>query len=198
MMYRPVRIEAPTSLPVTLAQVKAALDIPYVEKDELIKGLMAAAVSHLDGWTGILGRALCEQTWRQDFDYFCWELRLPIFPVISVASVNYTDVNGAEQTVAAESYSVLTDGLGAFVRFKNGFSFPTTKAFESAAVRVSYVCGHEDDDEENPLPAAIKQAIMLLVRHWFDNPTAVIVGTTAEKMPMAVDALLAPYRRVRF
>jgi uncharacterized phiE125 gp8 family phage protein len=197
-MYRPVRIEPPTSLPVSLEEVKAALDIGYVEKDELIKGLIAAAVSYLDGWSGVLGRCLCEQTWRQDFDYFCWDLRLPMFPVLSVESVKYTDVNGAEQTVSPDSYSVLTDGLGTFVRFTKGFSFPTTKAFESAAVRVTYVCGHEDGDDEDPVPAAIKQAIMLLVRLWFDNPSAVVIGATVEKLPFAVDALLAPYRRVRF
>lgn len=197
-MYRPVRIEIPTTLPVTLAEVKAALDIGYVEKDDLIEGLMAAAVSYLDGWSGILGRCLCEQTWRQDFDYFCWDLRLPMFPVLSVSSVKYTDTNGVEQTVAASSYQVLTDGLGSFVRFRNGFSFPTTKAFESAAVRVTYVCGHEDGDDENPVPQAIKQAIVLLVRHWFDNPSAVVIGATVEKLPFAVDALLAPYRRIRF
>jgi uncharacterized phiE125 gp8 family phage protein len=48
------------------------------------------------------------------------------------------------------------------------------------------------------VPAPIKQAIALLARHWFDNPTAVVVGVPAQTMPMAVDALLAPYRRVRF
>lgn len=197
-MYRPVRTEPPSRLPVTRAEVKAALDIGYVEKDDLIDGLIAAATSYLDGWTGILGRALCEQTWRQDFDYFCWELRLPMFPVLSVASVKYDDVDGVEQTVAAANYSVLTDGLGSFVRFKNGFAFPNTEAFESAVVRVAYVCGHEDGDCEDPVPAAVRQAIMLLVRHWFDNPTAVVVGVTAQALPMAVDALLAPYRRVRF
>lgn len=197
-MYRPVRIEPPSSLPVTLAEVKAALDISYTDKDDLIDGLIAAAVSHLDGWTGILGRALCEQMWRQDFDYFCWELRLPMFPVIEVDSVKYTDTNGVEQTVAEANYSVLTDGLGTFVRFKTAFAFPVTKAFEPAAVRVEYFCGHEDGDNENPVPQAIKQAIMLMVRHWFDNPNAAVIGVTVAKLPFAVDALLAPHRRVRF
>ena len=38
----------------------------------------------------------------------------------------------------------------------------------------------------------------LLVRHWFDNPSAVVIGATAAPLPLAVDALVAPYRRIRF
>ncbi len=47
-------------------------------------------------------------------------------------------------------------------------------------------------------PEAIKQAILLLIRQWFDNPTPVIVGQTVEKMPYAVEALLGPFRRQAF
>jgi hypothetical protein len=38
----------------------------------------------------------------------------------------------------------------------------------------------------------------LLIRHWFDNPSAVVTGTIATALPMSVDALLAPHRRTRF
>ena len=48
------------------------------------------------------------------------------------------------------------------------------------------------------VPAAIKAAILLLIRHWFDNPSAVQVGQPVQAMPFAVDALLAPYRRISF
>lgn len=196
--YRPVLVEPPTSLPITRSEVKAALDIGYAEKDALIDGLIAAATSYLDGWTGILCRALCEQTWRQDFDRFSRDLRLPLFPVLSVEGITYIDVNGAQQAVSNANYSLLTDGRGAFVRFKTGYFVPTTQVNASAAVGVTYVCGAEDGDDENPVPAAIKQAMFLMIRQWFDNPTSVVVGQVVATMPFAVEALLAPYRRTRF
>lgn len=209
-MYRPVLVSAPTIKPVTRTEAKAALDIGYTEKDDLIDGLIAGVTSYLDGWTGILGRALCEQTWRQDYDGFvCWSrsrghhghyfgttLRLPLAPVISIDSVKYTDTAGVEQTVSSANYTLRNDDSGAYVAFISTYVFPTT-GVERASVRVEYTCGYEADGEE-PLPVAIKQAMLLLIRQWFDNPTPVIVGQTVEKMPYAVDALLAPFRRARF
>jgi uncharacterized phiE125 gp8 family phage protein len=197
-MYRPVLVTPPTIKPITRTEAKAQLDISYTDKDTLIDGLIAAATTHLDGWTGILGRALCEQTWRQDFDYFEHCLRLPLFPVISVSSVKYTDPDNAEQTISTSYYNVLTDDLGTHVRFLDTYSFPNLRDYLPAAVRVEYKAGYADSDGASTVPDAIKQAMLLLVRHWFDNPTAVVVGQTVAPLPFAVDALLSPYRRTRF
>lgn len=199
-MYRPVLVTPPTIKPVTLTEVKAALDIGYTDKDTLITGLIAAATSYLDGWTGVLGRCLCEQTWRQDFDDFRSCLRLPLFPVISITSVKYTDTSGVEQTIDAANYTLRNDELGAYVEFTRTYSFPSLNS-EGSAVRVAYLAGYADvagAPKTSSVPDNIKQAIFLMVRQWFDNPTNVIIGQTVEKLPMAVDALLAPYRRVRF
>lgn len=197
-MYRPVLVTPPAIKPITLTEAKAALDITYTAKDTQITALIAAATTYLDAWSGVLGRALCEQTWRQDYDFFCSRLRLPLFPVISVASVKYTDVDNVEQTIASSNYTVQTDELGTYVQFVYNYSFPTPKQFMPAPVRVQYVAGDATVTGAWSGPEAIKHAICLLVRHWFDNPSAVIVGTNAEKMPHAVDALIGPYRRIKF
>jgi uncharacterized phiE125 gp8 family phage protein len=197
-MHRPVLVTAPVIKPITLTEAKAALDISYTEKDTQITALIAAATTHLDGWTGVLGRALCEQTWRQSYDTFCQKLRLPLFPVISVSSVKYTDTNGVEQTVSASNYSVLTDDLGTHVRFVYNYAYPNVQQFLPAAVRVEYKAGYADNAGVSTVPDAIKQAMLLLVRHWFDNPSAAVIGATVAPLPFAVDALLAPYRRTRF
>lgn len=199
-MYRPVLVTAPTIKPVTLTEAKAWLDISYTEKDTVITGLIATATAHLDGWTGILGRCLCEQTWRQDFDRFARCLRLPLAPVISITSVKYDDENGDEQTVSSSDYALLVDDLGPYVKFGDEFSFPALSAARPA-VRVTYLAGYADisgSPKTSSVPDDIKHAIALLVRHWFDNPTAVVVGVSAQAMPMAVDSLLAKHRRIRF
>jgi len=200
--YRPVLVTAPATLPVTRALVKVQLDVSYTEKDTLIDGLIAAAVSYLDGWTGILGRCLEEQTWRQDDDTFWRSFPLPLAPVISITSLKYDDVDGVEQAVDPANYSLITKADGcAYVRMIDDFTIPSLKADGSAPrVRVTYKAGYPQagSPAASTVPDAIKQAMFLLIRHWFDNPGAVIVGTNAQAMPMAVDALLAPYRRVRF
>lgn len=193
-MYRPVLVTPPTDTPVSLTEAKAQLDVSYTDKDTLITGLIAAATSYLDGWSGILGRCLMPQTWRQDFDCLERCLRLPLFPVTSITSIKYDDADGIEQTIGSSNYELWHDDLGAFVRFVTTYAFPSLDV-EKPAVRVTYVAGYPD---ATTVPAAIKQAMLLMIRHWFDNPTAVSVGVIAQAMPVAVDALLAPYRRVRF
>lgn len=214
-MYRPVLVTPPAIKPVTLTEAKAHLDISYTEKDTQIGVLIAAATSYLDGWTGVLGRALCQQTWRQDFDgFYCWSnvaagrsygvdriyglrLRLPLYPVISITSVKYTDANAVEQTIAGANYTLKEDDLGAYVEFITTYTFPTVGP-ESASVRVAYLAGYADSNGVSTAPDAIRQAILILVRHWFDNPSAVAFGTIVTKMPFAVEALIAPYRRIKF
>lgn len=193
-MYRPVLVTAPSVTPISLTEAKAHLDVTYTEKDTLITALIAAATAHLDGWTGILGRCLVTQTWRQDFDRFNRCLRLPLYPVSSITSVKYDDTADVEQTIAGSNYDLLDDDLGAHVRFKDDYSFPSIHD-DRPAVRVTYVAGYAD---AAAVPDAIKHAMLLLVRHWFDNPSAVIVGTISSPAPMAVDALLGPYRRIKF
>lgn len=197
-MYRPVLVTAPAIKPVTRTEVKDALDIGYTDKDTLIDGLIAAATSYLDGWTGVLGRALCEQTWRQDFDSLSLRcMRLPLFPVISITSVKYKDTTGAEQTINSSNYTLQTDDLGSYVQFLSTYSSPALWT-ELPRASVTYKAGYADNGSASTVPEAIKQAIYLMIRQWFDNPTAAVVGQTVERMPFAVDALLAPYRRIRF
>lgn len=200
-MYRPVLVTAPVIKPVTLDEVKAQLDVDYDDKDDLIDGLIAAATGYLDGWSGILGRALCTQTWREDYNDFRSFMRLPLFPVISITSVKYTNTAGVEQTIAGANYTLKNDGEGAYVEFISTYSFPSLN-IESSAVRIAYLAGYQDagttPNFTSTVPDPIKQAMFLLIRHWFDNPSAVNVGNIVNVMPMAVEALLAPYRRPRF
>ena len=59
----PTLITPPVAMPVTLAEAKAHCRVDVAEDDALISGLIAGAVGHLDGWTGVLGRCIMPQTW---------------------------------------------------------------------------------------------------------------------------------------
>lgn len=195
-MYRPVLVTAPAAATtlVTLVEAKAQLRVDHTDDDDKITALITAAVGYVDGWTGILGRCLLSQTWRQDFDSFCGCLRLPLFPVISITSVKYDDASNVEQTVSSANYSLLTDDLGSYVAFLSTYAFPVID-IERPAVRVAYVAGYADADS---VPPAIKHALLMLVGHWYENRESINIGGVVSSIPLAFDALISPYRRVRF
>jgi hypothetical protein len=60
----PTLITPAADLPATRDEAKAQCRVDGTEQDALIDGLLASAVAHLDGWTGILGRCMMPQTWR--------------------------------------------------------------------------------------------------------------------------------------
>ncbi|TXH84829.1 MAG: hypothetical protein E6Q77_01730 [Rhizobium sp.] len=199
-MYRPVLVTPPASTPVTLAEAKVHCRAnDHTDDDDTLRALISAAVSYLDGWTGILGRCLVEQTWRQDFGCFFTRLPLPLFPVISITDVKYFDSAGAEQTIDPAAYSLQVNDLGAYVRFVDGFSAPALRSDEPA-VGITYKAGYANSGEPatSTVPDAIKHAILLLVSHWYQNRDAVVIGQQPTELPMAVSALLAPYRRMKF
>lgn len=195
-MHAPVRIQAPQSMPVSLEEAKRHLRIEpeATLEDGLISGLIAAATGHLDGWTGILGRCLVEQEWRQDFDGFSQCLPLPLGPVMSITSVTWRNAAGQISTVASTAHSLRTDAGGrSHCRFRDDFSFPVD-LYQVAAVSVSYRAGWELAD----VPAEIKQAILLLVGAWYENREETAIGVSVASLPnsVAVNALIAPYRRI--
>lgn len=196
-MLAPVRTVAPTETPVTLAEAKAHVRASEFDDDDaFITALIDAATAHVDGYTGILGRALVTQTWRHDFCEWPADgvLRLPLAPVASITSVKYSDADNAEQTVTASgNYALLADARGPFARFTSGFTAPALYDERQDRVRVTYVAGY---GAATAVPAAIKAAMLLMIGHWYRSREAVVVGQTPADLPMGVDALLTPYRRV--
>ncbi len=177
-MRRPVLVTPPEILPVTLAAAKAHLRVDFSDDDSLIEGLIKAATDHLDGWTGILGRCLVEQTWAETLD--SGSCALGLGPVIEIVNVEAN-----VETVDPSLYGLRTDA--------GGRSFIDCAI--SGPVTVTYTAGYANtDDDQSTVPAALKAAILMLVGHWYHNREAVVSSSVSE-LPLAVASLIAPYRR---
>jgi uncharacterized phiE125 gp8 family phage protein len=184
----PVLTVAPTADIVSLAEAKDHLRVESPDEDTLIAGYIAVAVDHLNGWSGVLGRCVITQTWRQDFDGFPCEIRLP-FPDVQAATVAYSDCANVSQ--AFTGFHLVTDALGSKLILASGQSWPATYD-RPDAVQVRMVAGYA------ATPLALKAAILLHVGHLYANREAVAVGVSVAELPMAYDALISPYRRVGF
>lgn len=173
---------------VSLEDMKAHLRVDHADDDTLIEGLIKAATSYFDGWSGILGRALIAQTWELTIDRFppC-EMKLPLGPLMSVTSVKYDDADGIERILDAEAYDIDKASEPGWVLPVNGW--PAT-ASAINAVRVRFVAGF--GEQATDAPEAIRLAIKLHVQTNYDPLESAI----RESYQRAIDALVAPFRRV--
>ena len=193
-MLRPIRISPPAEKPVSIPEAKSAARVDTDDDDALIGGLIDAAISHLDGWSGVLGRCLVNQDWRLSLRDWpsCRFIRLP-FPDVSAVTVKYFNESDTEQTVSASFVQLLEDELGAFIRFSDEFTFPGVFDDRGDGVRVHFTAGY--GPAATDVPPSIRTAILLMVAHWYSNREASVEGQTSE-IPFGASALIAPFRRI--
>lgn len=169
-MHRPVLVVPATVLPVKKEEVKSALRIDGDDLNSDIERLIRAAVNHYEGWQGVLGVSLVEQTWRQDFDSFEQRLPLPVGPVTEIVSVKCRNAAGELSTISVDNYALKTDAGGrSFARFVNAFS-PPSDLYEEGAISVEYKAGWPlGEGEASSTPEDIKTAITVFVQKHLDE-----------------------------
>lgn len=184
------RTAEPASPAVSTSDAKAHLRVTNSDEDSVIEAIVAAAVTHVED---VSGRALFTQTWTATFDGFPdGDLVLPRPPVASVTSITYVDEEGATQTLSSGAYTTDLASEPAHIWPVYGTNWPTTRT-QRGSVTVVYVAGVASTAS---IPKPIRQAILLLVGHLYENREASTAAPMTE-VPMAVDALLAPYRMVQ-
>lgn len=191
-MHRPVLVTPSELLPIAVEEVKQALRIDHSDDDIVIDRLIRSAVDHYEGWNGILGIVLVEQTWRQDFDSFNGCMHLPLGPVRDIVSVKWRNRQGQMATVSPDDYTLRTDGGGrSFVRLGSGYSRPGDLA-DSAAVQVEYVAGWLVVDGTATVPHDLRTAIILRVQLSYDEAAE----NNSENVERIEGSLISKYRRI--
>lgn len=181
---------APAEEPITLAEAKAHLRVTSTGEDTLITSLITAAREQAESFTR---RKFITQQWRLYYDELAGLTLNDVTPVDSVGAVKYLDTDGVLTTLAADQYK-LVKGEPAAVLEAYGIDWPSTRD-EKEAVYIDITCGY---GAASAVPQTIKQAMLLLIGHLFENRQAVSVGAAASEMPMSVNYLLGPYRVVIF
>jgi uncharacterized phiE125 gp8 family phage protein len=191
---------APSVEPIDLPAAKAHLRVLFNDEDALIQNIITTARDYVERMTGT---SLATQTWqlyldrwpRQDRqEYWPWSAQpgailLPRFPLQSVTSIQYTDSTGATNTVASTNYVV--DAVSRIPRIApaSNMAWPSTSFAPENAVVVTFISGYTS---LGVLPPTLRQALLLLIGHWYGNREDTVVGTrlVAISIPKSVDALL--------
>lgn len=187
MLVANVRVHtAPDHEPVDLAEAKAHLRVDGSEEDSLIDALIVAArrQAELTSRRALVTRTLEAQLdcWPQDN---CIELAYP--PLQSVTSITYIDSAGASATLPSADYIVDKHSQPGRIVLGYGKSWPSPTLRPGAAITVRYVAGYGDAED---VPQEYKQAMLLLIGHFFEHREAVAAGVTLNTLPLGVEALL--------
>jgi uncharacterized phiE125 gp8 family phage protein len=195
-----VLVTGPALDPVSVAEAKAHCRVDSTDDDGLIAGYVLAARQHVEQVTG---RALITQTYDLTVDNdWPWILDLetnrhrrlvefPKAPLQSVTSVSYVDSAGVTQTLASNQYVVDAGTYVGRMWPAYGVVWPTVRC-QPKTVTIRFVAGYGVSPSSIPEP--LRQAILLLVGHWYENREAVNVGNIVTEFPQAVASLLAPFR----
>ncbi|MGU3577091.1 head-tail connector protein [Brucellaceae bacterium C25G] len=192
---KPIRVTPPKVKPVTLDELKEAARVDFTDDNRILEAYLDAAIDHLDGWSGVLGRAIIDQEWQINASVWpSYGIVLP-FGDVSAATIKYVGVSGDELTLPDSAYEVVETATGSMLRFRRDFDRPALAGDRSDAVHITFTTGYGADASK--VPPSIKVAIMLLATHWYENREATS-GIDVRKLPLAVDALITPHRRVLF
>ncbi len=180
-------VTGPTDEPVTLDEARAHLRLDATSEDGLLTALLTAARASLEAETR---RAFMTQSWRLILDEWPGAtVTLPIAPASAVTAVTINDVDGT-RAVAASLYQTALQGDAPRLTRVAAWPLPTQRV---GGIAIDFTAGYGG---AAAVPAPLKQAILLLAAHWFENREPVALGERAEVLPLSVAALIAPYRRV--
>lgn len=180
-----LRAAAPSVTPVLLAEAKAHLRVDGDEENDLITGLIEAAVGLIDG-QGVLGRAIITQSWAQWVNQSPGWVRLEVGPFQGLTSVQYYDEDSALQTATLSDFETRLAGDFVTLKPKEGKVWPRAETRQDA-IKITYVAGYGDAGAD--VPRNIRLAILMMVAHWYERRMAVS-EVRLHDVPLAVDALL--------
>lgn len=186
-------LSGPTVEPVSLAEAKLHLRVDTNAEDTLIQSLIMASRLHIEA---ALDLALITQTWREHRD--AWPrsrtINLQLRPVQSVTAVRILTDDDEGHSLDPDVF--ILDGAANPARLVwRGTGIAPAPNIAANGIEIDFVAGYGDKPSDVPQP--IRQALLLLTAHWYENREPVEIGAAATVIPGTISELLSPYRRRR-
>lgn len=177
---------APPITAVSLAEAKDHLRVDGTDDDAYITTLINVATEAVQNYTRL---QLMDATFQMFLDSFPACIDLYISPVKDITHVKYYDADNVLQTLSADDYDVdYKDSPGKIYPAANK-SWPTIYNRKNA-VEIQFNAG---ETLAANVPDAIKQAMLLIIGHYYENRLDV-VNTLNRELPKGSEYLLNPYK----
>jgi uncharacterized phiE125 gp8 family phage protein len=184
---RSIVVTPPEAEPIGITDIaKLHLKLDGTEEDLLLAIWIQAAREKIEERTG---RSLITQGRQIKLDYFPCHIELMNGPVQADSIViKYFDEDEVEQTLSNTEYWVDTHSPIARIVVKN--NWPSTKCMPNA-VTIDYNAGYGDTADD--VPGSLRSACLLRFGHFYENRQSVVLGTSANEVPLGEDDLIQPY-----
>lgn len=188
-------LDIPSGEPVTIAEARAHSHVDHTCDDALIGAQLTAAREYVEA---LIKGPLMQRTFRLRLDRFpaSGEILLPGWPVSEISGIQYVDHAGATQVLSSAVYDLDADSSVARVVLKRGQAWPGVYVQAATwAAQVQYVAGYATAAD---VPQSLKQAILLVFGHWYDNARETATAENLREAPHAVEALCKTFVRARW
>lgn len=198
-------ITAPTFEPITSAEAQSfcRLIAANLSAQDLldIGTMITSARMQAEKMTG---RGFMRQTWETVIDAFPFGDAIKLYPtkVQAIVSVQYIDIAGALQTIAATDYALDNESTPAWLKPADGKIWPDTRDGIMNTVRVRYRVGYIDTgtgvggvpteaEAQAAVPENLKRWIKVAVATAWEFRERFLTGTIITELPgRFVDSLL--------
>lgn len=184
MAYGLKLVTAATTDPVSLTEARRQLGLGEDDggHDARLSSLITGATEYVQVATG---RQFINATFDAYYDSFPGgndPILLPRSPLVSITSVKYAQTSdGVMTTWTSTNYAAVTSREPAECALAYSTNWTTDVRCIPEAVVVRFVAGY--GSSATSVPVRAKQAILLLVNHWFDNGEA-------KELPKALQMLI--------
>jgi uncharacterized phiE125 gp8 family phage protein len=189
MTFGLTQLVPPAVEPVTRDEAKAHLRVTDTAEDALIDRLIVAAREAAEAHTG---RAFVTQSFRLARD--AWPdalcLSLPRPPLLAVDAVRLYDAEGNATVWDAANYSVDVRWTPGRLCLKSGWTWPAPGR-RQGGIEIDFQAGYGANASD--VPAALRQAVLMILAHLYEN-RELVAGEGTLEVPTGAAALLAPYR----
>ena len=184
---------APAVPPATLSDAKAHLRVDGTDEDALITSLVETATTHIERRFGLAlitqGVTVVRDGWPD-----AWLVELPLSPVQSVSSITIFEADGGG--IEFDNGHYFADTISHPPRIVLHGTAPWPKPGRRAnGIEIAVTAGFGDAPSDVPEP--IRQALLLLVAHWFERREPVVLEDEPHEIPDTVSALLNSFKPVR-
>lgn len=165
-------------------------DVTGRPDDPLIQSLIVAARQYCENFTGLaLGLTDYEavlNAWPDDD-----VIELPHPPFVALLGGIVVRDDTSDNAIDESLYSIDSETAD-FALLSPVSQWPVLADGNRIVIR--WRAGYGDESEAFDMPGSIKQAMLLLLGHWYSNREAVVVGTISGVLSLAVESLLRPHR----